>query len=176
VNALSNAEVGAYLNTHFLSAFQRVGTFRVNGAQKQGGNVASYFCNPDGQVLHVVVGPVDARTLLREARWVVETYKLAGLELRQPGDDLRQFVARAHADRLRQEHGIIVHPRPDGLANGPAEVLDRYRHLSPQARVHVLLARCARTHLRDLYRVVFERILGERISTNPVVMDIRAAE
>src|SRR5262249_33515168 len=114
------------------------------------------------------VGPVDGRMLLREARWVVETYNLAGLEAKQNGSDLQQFFARAHADRLRQEHGVISSARPDA-ASGPAEVLHRYGHLSPPARVHVLLALCTRTHLRDLYRVVFERILGEGISTNPVV-------
>ena len=109
--------------------------------------------------------------LLREARWVIETHKLACLEGRH-GNDLQQFFARAHADRLRQEHGIVVHPtRPD---RAPADVLGRYRQLSPQARVHVLLATCANTHLRDLYRVVFEQILGEGISTNPVVMGAEA--
>ena len=35
-----------------MSSFQRVGTFRIVGKQKQGGNVATYFCAPDGRVLH----------------------------------------------------------------------------------------------------------------------------
>ena len=58
VNALANPEVGKYLNEYFVSSFQKVATFRiVNGGQKQGGNVASYFCAPDGRVLHVVRRP-----------------------------------------------------------------------------------------------------------------------
>ena len=53
--------MGDYLNRHFVSAFQKVATFQiVNGAQKQGGNVASYFCTPEGRVLHAIAGPVDA--------------------------------------------------------------------------------------------------------------------
>ncbi len=75
MNALSNPELGKYLDEHFVSAFQKVGTFRIVGRQKQGGNVASYFCAQDGRVLHVVAGPVNAQTLLREARWVVDTVK-----------------------------------------------------------------------------------------------------
>ena len=58
MSALADKEVGKYLNANFASSFQKVGTFRViqnpNGPpQKQGGNVASYFCAPDGRVLHV---------------------------------------------------------------------------------------------------------------------------
>ena len=44
MGALTDEKVGEYLNEHFVSSFQKVGTFRVVGAQKQGGNVASYFC------------------------------------------------------------------------------------------------------------------------------------
>ena len=53
MNALANKEVGKYLNKHFVSSYQKVGTFKIVGKQKQGGNVASYFCAPDGRVLHV---------------------------------------------------------------------------------------------------------------------------
>ena len=51
MNALANPQVGKYLNEYFVSSFQKVGTFRIVGGQKQGGNVASYFCAPDGRVL-----------------------------------------------------------------------------------------------------------------------------
>ncbi len=67
MNALANDEVGKYLAEHFVSSFQKVATFKIAGGQKQGGNVASYFCAPDGRVLHVVAGPVDAATMLRES-------------------------------------------------------------------------------------------------------------
>jgi hypothetical protein len=108
VNALANPEVGKYLNEYFACSFQKVATFRVVGGQKQGGNVASYFCAPDGRVLHVVAGPVDAATLLREARWVVETTKKAMAESKGDGAAFKAAFRKAHADRLRQEFGLVV--------------------------------------------------------------------
>ncbi len=110
MNALANAEVGKYLNEYFASSFQKVATFRIVGGQKQGGNVASYFCAPDGRVLHVVAGPVDAATLLREAHWVVETTKKAMEVCKDDGAAFKAYFRKAHADRLRTEHGLVVEP------------------------------------------------------------------
>jgi hypothetical protein len=110
VNALANPEVGKYLNEYFVSSFQKVATFRIVGGQKQGGNVASYFCAPDGRVLHVVAGPVDAATMLREAKWVVETTKKAMAEAKGDGVAFKAAFRKAHAARLRQEFGLVVEP------------------------------------------------------------------
>jgi hypothetical protein len=111
VNALANPKVGKYFNEYFCSSFQKVATFRiVNGGQKQGGNVASYFCAPDGRVLHVVPGPVDADTLLKEAKWVVETTQKAMKESKGDGAVFKSHFRKAHADKLRQESGLVVEP------------------------------------------------------------------
>ena len=110
MNALANAEVGKYLNEYYCSSFQKVATFRVVGGQKQGGNVASYFCAPDGRVLHVVAGPVDAATLLREAKWVVETTQAAMKEAKGDGAVFKSHFRKLHATRLRNEHGLVVEP------------------------------------------------------------------
>ena len=110
MNALASPEVGKYLNEYFVSSFQKVATFRIVGGQKQGGNVASYFCAPDGRVLHVVAGPVDAATLLREARWVVETTKKAMAESKGDGAAFKAAFRKAHAERLKAEHGLTVEP------------------------------------------------------------------
>jgi hypothetical protein len=110
VNALASPEVGKYLNEFFVSSFQKVATFRITNGQKQGGNVASYFCAPDGRVLHVVAGPVNAATMLNEARWVVETAKRAIAESKGDGADFKARLRRAHADRLRREHGLVAEP------------------------------------------------------------------
>jgi hypothetical protein len=111
VNALANPEVGKYLNEYFVSSFQKVATFRiVNGNQKQGGNVASYFCAPDGRVLHVIPGPVDAATLLKEAKWVVETTKKAMKESKNDGAAFKAYFRKAHAQKLREETGLVVEP------------------------------------------------------------------
>jgi hypothetical protein len=110
VNALANEEVGKYLNEHFVSSYQKVATFKIVGGQKQGGNVASYFCAPDGRVLHIVAGPVDAATLLREARWVVTTTKAAMKEAKDDGAKFKAYFRKAHAEKLRTENGLTVEP------------------------------------------------------------------
>jgi hypothetical protein len=108
VNALANKEVGKYLNEYFVSSYQKVGTFKIVGGQKQGGNVATYFCAPDGRVLHVIAGPVDANTMLRESKWVVEATKKAMAESKGDGAKFKAMFRSWHAERLRAEHGINV--------------------------------------------------------------------
>jgi hypothetical protein len=108
VNALNTPEVGKYLNEYFVSSFQKVATFKIVGNQKQGGNVASYFCAPDGRVLHVVAGPVDSATMLKEAKWVVETTEKAMKEAKGDGAAFKAIFRKAHAERLRTEHGLVV--------------------------------------------------------------------
>ena len=108
MNALANEQVGKYVNEYFCSSFQKVATFKIVNGQKQGGNVAAYFCAPDGRVLHVVAGPVDAATMLREAKWVVETTKKAMAEAKGDGAKFKATFRKAHAERLRQEHGLVV--------------------------------------------------------------------
>ncbi len=44
MNALADPKVGKLINKHFIASFQRVGSFKIEGKQKQGGNVATYFC------------------------------------------------------------------------------------------------------------------------------------
>jgi hypothetical protein len=110
VNALSNPEVGKFVNEYFCSSFQKVATFKIVNGQKQGGNVASYFCAPDGRVLHVVAGPVDAPTMLREAKWVVETTKKAIEDSKGDGAKFKTFMRKAHSAKLKAEFGIVVEP------------------------------------------------------------------
>ncbi len=108
MNALANKEVGKFINENFVSSFQKVATFRIVGKQKQGGNVAAYFCAPDGRVLHCVAGPVDGQTLLREAKWVVETTERAMKEAKGDGAAFKAIFRKAHADKLRTESGLVV--------------------------------------------------------------------
>lgn len=159
MNALADGQVGDYLNEHFVAAFQKVATFRIAGGQKQGGNVASYLCTPDGRVLHLVAGPADAAALLREARWAVEGYKLAQLEGSDDPARLRQFFRDAHAERLRQDHGLDL-ARGGEHAGRPS--------LDAKGRAHLLLAAAPLARIEHVYRLVFERILGEQVSAAPV--------
>jgi hypothetical protein len=110
VGALANAEVGKYINEYFVSSFQKVATFKIVGKAKQGGNVASYFCAPDGRVLHVVAGPVNAATMLREAKWVVETAKAAIKDSKGNGGTFKAIMRKAHAKKLKDDFGLVVEP------------------------------------------------------------------
>jgi len=216
VNALADPKVGKYIDEYFVSSFQKVGTFRIVGKQKQGGNVASYFCAPDGRVLHAVAGPVDANTLLREAKWIVETCQKGIDTSKGDGGKFKIFLRTAHSQKLRQEHGLDVPPitydTPDQQGaddalqyrdptgqplapvlkpapiNGPdvafravqerakkdvgaAQVADRLGRgwvLGTQGRVHVLMAAHSLATIDHVYASIFEGILGERISTQPV--------
>jgi hypothetical protein len=176
VSALSDQNVGAYLNRHFVSGFQKVATFQVNGGQKQGGNVASYFCTPNGLVLHAIAGPVEAHTFLTEARWVNETYNLAALENKQSLSQLRTFFRKAHVARLQVEHHTTLAldrlPASSLSKRGLNLVLDSnmHLHLNQRGQVHLLLAAAPLAHLDQLYQVVFEKILNERVTTNPVAV------
>jgi len=221
VNALANPKVGKYIDEYFVSSFQKVGTFRIVGKQKQGGNVACYFCAPDGRVLYAVAGPVDSNTMLREAQWIVETCKKSITDSKGDGGKFKVLLRTAHAQKLRQEHGLDVEPitydppdaqdsndaltyrdptgqplapvlRPAPIngpdvtfrdatframqeqaksAPGAALVNDRKGRgwvLGNQGRVHVLMAGHSLSTIDRVYASVFEGILGERISTQPV--------
>jgi len=124
VNALASEEVGKYVNEHFVSSFQKVATFKIVGAQKQGGNVASYFCAPDGRVLHIIAGPVDSATFLREAQWVVNTTKRAMKESNGDGGTFKAAFRKAHAAKLAEETGLTVEPVTfDYAASSDADAL-----------------------------------------------------
>jgi hypothetical protein len=220
VNALANPAVGKYINENFVSAFQKVATFRIVNGQKQGGNVAAYFCAPDGRVLHCVAGPVNAGVMLREAKWVVETAKKAIEEAKGDGAKFKAIFRTAHAERLKNEHGVVVEaitydppaeqdpngaltyndptgrplaprlppPPIDGpdvtlkarelqaaalAAPGNKVLLDRRGKrvaLGNQGQVHHLMAAHSMNRIETMYGTIFENILGEMISTKPVVV------
>jgi hypothetical protein len=157
---LTNAQVGKYLSGNFVASYQKVGTFTINGGQKQGGNVASYFCTPDGHVLHAIAGPVNAEVLLREARWVVETEKMAALQGVKSDQRHRMHWRKAHAERLQDEHHLDLQ-RVNRRVQRP--------QLNNAGRVHLLLATASLPRLEQVYKLVFEKILNEKVSTAPVV-------
>jgi hypothetical protein len=120
VGALNNKEVGKYVNEFFVSSYQKVATFQIVNGAKQGGNVAAYFCAPDGRVLHCVAGPVDAQTFLKEAKWVVETAKTCIEKSKGDGAKFKEMFRTAHAEKLRREFGIVVEP----VTFDPPEAMD----------------------------------------------------
>jgi len=138
VGALNDREVGKYVNEFFVSSYQKVATFKIVNGQKQGGNVAAYFCAPDGRVLHCVAGPVDAATFLREAKWTVETAKSCiekstARDGKVSGAKFKELFRVAHAEKLRQESGIVVPPVTYDLP-GPMDEKDALTYRDPTGR------------------------------------------
>jgi hypothetical protein len=160
-----------------VSAYQKVGSFRVVNGAKQGGNVASYFCLPNGRVLHTIPGPVNAETLLREARWVVELQKMAVTDTVRNQSQYALFIRKAHLERLQAEYNPQTATARwnvggcGGGGGGGWQVgwnATGYRNLSRQGQAHMLLAQRPLPFLSQVYRTVFEQILHQKISTLPV--------
>ena len=105
---------------------------------KNGGNVASYFCTPDGRVIHAVTGPVPGDELLAAARWAVDVSS-GGKALDDP-----EQIGAAHREELQRSSGPVASPA--------------------QQKVHRLLASQPLPPLNEVYQTVFEEILGQRVS------------
>ena len=176
MGAFSDDAVGKFLNENFEATHQKVGTFRIVNGQKQGGNVASYFCLSDGTVLHAVAGPVDAESFLREARWAVDLRNLAITEARGDVGAYRAVVRRGHLERLWEGTGYDLPPNtlPRLTRNAPPvphRALLRTRAagaLSRPDRMSLLVAYYPLARLEQLYPIVFEEVLGEKVSSLPV--------
>jgi hypothetical protein len=108
--AFSNPELGDYLGRHFVAAFQKVPIVPQANGFRRPGVLVSYFCAPDGRVLHVVAGAVDAGSLLREAKWVVDSATKGIEESRKTEVPFKAVFRRMHAERLRREYGLTVEP------------------------------------------------------------------
>jgi hypothetical protein len=173
VNALANDNVADYINENFVATFMKVGTFRIVDGQKQGGNVASYFCLPDGAVVHAVPGKVDARVLLSEARWAVETRKFASTQstdLEGGGVDMIRFrflIRQAHEERFAVERNPALANRSKGNLGRLPPTLPG--NLSTQAQAHWYLAMDPLAKIDRVFPFVWERILNEQLSGLPVV-------
>jgi hypothetical protein len=175
VNALASPEVGDYLNQHFVSSFQKVGTFRVVGNTKQGGNVMSYFCTPGGNILDAIAGPVDAATLLREARWVVQTRELGLLSNASDQRRYEMFWRQAHAARYQQKFGLadmtwqrVPLSQPTTAKVASLLTMAKGRGIDPESRIHLLLATYPLLKLSDSFRPMYEDLVNEQVSTLPV--------
>lgn len=167
MNALANEKVGDYLNDHFVSAAQKVGTFQVIGKAKVGGNVASYFCrvvNDELHVVHCIPGPVDAATFLSEARFAVELHNQAMLV----GAKNWQKYGVAVQDGFRDRTGglrDVVRKEMRAVRPPPREVT-----AGLQGLVNEYLTKTTLPKLAAFYPYVWEKILREPLSASPVVV------
>ena len=143
-----------------------MGTFRVVDGRKVGGNVATYFCTADGRVLHAIAGPVDAGVLLREAKWVLDIHQKAKHVGKEGDPDYTKVVRQAHSERLKGESN-----KRDQPAETRRTKSARRSAANPQAlaaAVHHLLADHALEDIEKVYPKVWEGILKEKRSDEPV--------
>lgn len=175
MNALANETVGEYVNEHFVTAYQKVGTFRLVNGKKQGGNVATYFCLPDGTVLHAIAGPVNAAKFMQEARFAVETHKLAAANARNDPFKYRLTVRAAHYDKLQAEahvqYPVAALPglRYADTATEAPLALRQFRRAGNAGKVSALLTAYPLARLETLYPIVWEQVLNEKLSAAPVL-------
>jgi hypothetical protein len=169
VNALANPRVVDYMNETFICTYLKVGTFQIVNGQKQGGNVASYFCQHDGSVVHAIPGQVGADQLLQESRWAYEIRKSAltvATDLGTGNTDMRKYrdkIMKCHTERYHAEGNDwsghkSYRPVPASMP----------RHRSQQAQAHWLLARYPLAKLDTVYPKVWRDILQETLSDVPV--------
>lgn len=168
--ALADDDVGKYLNREFVSAFQKVSSARTGNERRDAGNVAAYFCQPSGRVLHAVAGPVDAETLLNEAKWTVDMHNRATQESAENPNRYYLMVRQAHLQALQKEMGGGNMNGPGGPFVGPAFNVNPAffpRPPSNSARLHMLFVQQPLPSLGVVYKPVFMQILGEMIATLP---------
>ena len=197
------------MGENFIASYHQIGDFevvKVNGKlQKNGGNVASYFCTPEGRVIHVTAKPVNADQLLREATWAVTTYRQ--VQAQKPTTLLaqRQLVEQAHLSHFNYSNvdfyaKVKAHfPRAQQryedkmLAVYNEGRRSSYSRKSRYKESPLLLARRAaakslggdRAHqimlaqplapFQEVYREVFEELTNERVTENRYIV-YQAAE
>jgi hypothetical protein len=155
-----------------VSAYKKVGTFQKNGNNKQGGNVATYFCLPDETVVHVIPGPVAADVFLREARWAVDVYESAVLEHPDDPDGQRDYLKLAHAIRYLADQGRGV-PRAGKGAPMAARINAQMPKALPRGadnleQAHWLLWANPMPRLASVYQTVWTDVLNEQVTDQPV--------
>lgn len=177
MDALGNEGVAKYINDHFTATYLKVGTFEIVGGTKVGGNVASYFCTPDGSVLHAVAGKVGAKELLSEARWADELRKTAVTRATDlasgkiDGGKFRLVVQRAHFERYKDE--APSEGGGFGLGGGFRPLAAKLSATMPTTgsktfKVHWLLTTKSMPKWEEAYPIVWRGILREQMSALPV--------
>ena len=76
--------------------------------QRNGGNVASYFCTPDSRVIHAVGKNVSGDRLLREARWAVETFQQVEASAPANLDQRARLFEQAHLSALKVDPSTFL--------------------------------------------------------------------
>lgn len=159
--------------------------------RKQGGNLVSYFCTPDGRILNFVVGAVAPDAVLQAADWALEQHRAAG-----GADHAADFVSahgNAHLAALSPEfreafagfRANVDLPSPPPIdklvklaVEGQAKAMaPRFAHLSDPrfesirnnlargsiagSLPHLILSQRPLARIEDVDQVIFESLAGE---------------
>ncbi len=188
--ALAKPEVGDFLSKHYIAVHDKVGTFTVNVASdgktpnRDGGNVAAFFCTPSGYVIHAVAGPRTSEAFLAEAKWATAVYtqilKDTGRNSLLPPADRISRVASA----LKQAHSDALELLNNPNADGPAAELVRHTPSSDsklkgleaagrkqREQVHRLFKSKAFEPLATVGPEVYSQILGEKVTAEHVKLN-----
>ncbi len=187
MQALAKPEVGDFLSKNFVSVYDKVGTFQVNSstdgktANRNGGNVAAFFCTPSGYVIHTAAGPRTSEAFLAEAKWAVSVYS-------QILSDRSLGVVQGRIDQVSRVTAALrsAHSSAYDLMNKPDQVLpgrELVLHAPPadpklkglddagrkqRKQVHQLFKTHAFEPLAMIGPKVYKDILGEKVSNQEV--------
>ena len=150
--------------------------------------MASYFCTPDGRVIHVTAKPISADQLLREATWAVKTYSdalttapanlLAQRKLVEQAHlvtlhgEISSFQSRVQAEmpKASQDYYDKMYRDRAGRKRPPEPALVVARRRAAQQlggdRAHQLMAAQPLAPFTEVYREVFEELTNERVIEN----------
>ena len=174
-----------------MAAYQQAGDFEVvniNGRiKKNGGNVVSYFCTPQGEVIHAVAGPARPKRLLREAQWAVATYQNASKFGNK--NQARQAVESAHLAALGSNRDEFYHAVRDELPQARQQLYSAGRwhsaissqvvsqRMSPPVtarrlaarqfgsdEVHQIMAAQPLAPIKQVYHELFEGVVNEDVN------------
>jgi hypothetical protein len=134
--------VGEAINRTFLAAYEQVGRFsslQVSGRgyramhgirpRKLGGNVVTYFCTPDRNVLFFTVGPVESTSLLVAAQWADATFSRLTRATAVTAEERSALLREAHLNAAQAESRAEFQklfasrwPKEPQVVAGPADL------------------------------------------------------
>lgn len=134
---------------------------------KVGGNVATYFCTPEGLVIHAIAGVVSKETFLKEAKWAVRIHSEAKEQVEGNLDKMKEIIATKHKEKITPKQYKTKKSCSDSTEYIRAVVTLNVAN-SKIHRIHRLLADKPLPTLASIYKHVFEKILGEKVSDQDV--------
>ena len=180
---MQDKTVGQFVDKYFVAAWEQKGNFivadnifrgynrrwggKMQDENKQGGNVASYFCTPEGRVIHFVAGPVSAKKLLTEMQWAVlanaQAIQKNPASLKKQTRTMRSLHNRYSPERSHAGNHSSRYPASD-IRDTLARI---EKELSRKTRIsaHRYLTYHPLPLLREIETAVFARYVDANVRT-----------